>query len=219
MMRINKQIEFIKEIDKLKEIYRQSYLLSQTRNENTAEHCWHISMMALLLADYANSPVDLLRVVEMLLVHDIVEIDAGDTFCYDATGNADKDQREQKAANRIFNILPTDQANRLMQLWREYEIQETPESKFANALDRFMPLLHNLNTSGKSWKEHGITKKQVIRRNKPIADGSDDLWQYAMHHISKAVADGILADDTEPDESANIKGCSADSSDNPQKAS
>jgi putative hydrolase of HD superfamily len=158
MMRMNRQIEFIKEIDKLKDVYRQSYLLSQARNENAAEHCWHIAMMALLLVEYANSPVNLLHVIEMLLVHDIVEIDAGDTFCYDEEGNADKEQREQEAANRLFNILPLGQANRLMQLWQEYEVQETAESKFTKVIDRFMPFMYNLNTSGRSWKEHGITK-------------------------------------------------------------
>jgi putative hydrolase of HD superfamily len=197
MMRIDQQIEFIKEIDKLKDVYRQSYLISQTRHENSAEHCWHIAMMAVLLVEHANSPVNLLHVIEMLLVHDIVEIDAGDTFCYDEDGRKNKEQREQEAANRLFNILPADQAFKLMQLWQEYEDHETPESKFAKALDRFMPLMHNLNTSGRSWKEHGITKRQVIQRNKKIADGSETLWQYMIQHISKAAAEGILDDDVE----------------------
>ena len=210
MMRMNRQIEFIKEIDKLKDVYRQSYLLSQARNENTAEHCWHIAMMAMLLVEYANSPVNLLHVIEMLLVHDIVEIDAGDTFCYDEEGNADKEQREQEAANRLFNILPLDQANRLMQLWQEYEVQETAESKFAKAIDRFMPLMHNINTSGRSWKEHGITKSQVIQRNKRIADGSEVLWRYTIHHILKATEEGVLDDDVEQENPADPKGSAAD---------
>lgn len=192
MNRIDRQIRFIKEIDKLKDIYRHTYLLSQTRKENSAEHCWHISMMALFLAEYANSEVNLPHVIEMLLIHDIVEIDAGDTFCYDEAGNSDKYEREQQAANRIFSILPTDQADRIMQLWIEFEETKTPESRFANALDRLMPLIHNFNTQGKAWRENGITKKQVLERNKTIADGSTALWEYAKHHIQKAVEKGIL---------------------------
>jgi putative hydrolases of HD superfamily len=198
MNRIEKQIAFIKEIDKLKEVYRRSYLFSQSRNENSAEHCWHVSMMAVILSEHANLNVNLSRVVEMLLVHDIVEIDAGDTFCYDEGGNLDKNKREQEAANRIFSILPDDQSDRLMKLWREYENADTPEAKFAIALDRLMPLLHNLGTSGKSWRENGITKNQVLERNEKIDNGSHALWEYAKQNILKAVENGILKDDAEP---------------------
>ena len=195
MDRIEKQISFIKEIDKLKDVYRRSYLLSQSRNENSAEHCWHVAMMAILLSEYAESPIDVAHVVELLMIHDVVEIDAGDTFCYDEEANSDKEQREQEAANRIFKILPDDQADKLMQLWREYEIAQTPESRFANALDRLMPLMHNFNTSGRSWQEHGVTKNQVIERNQKIALGSQTLWEYARKLIVTAVEKGFLDDD------------------------
>ena len=192
MNRLQQQIEFIKEIDKLKEIYRRSYLLSQTRNENSAEHCWHVSMMALLLSEHANFNINITRVIEMLLIHDIVEIDAGDTFCYDEAGNLDKEQREQKAADRIFAILPDDQADRLMKLWQEYENADTPEARFAIALDRLMPIIHNYSTSGKVWRENGITKDQVLNKNKKIGNGSSALWEFAKEQIFKAVEKGIL---------------------------
>ncbi len=192
MNRLQQQIEFIKEIDKLKEIYRRSYLLSQTRNENSAEHCWHVSMMALLLSEHANFNINITRVIEMLLIHDIVEIDAGDTFCYDEAGNLDKEQREQKAADRIFGILPDDQADRLMKLWQEYENADTPEARFAIALDRLMPIIHNYSTSGKVWRENGITKDQVLNKNKKIGNGSSALWEFAKEQIFKAVEKGIL---------------------------
>jgi putative hydrolase of HD superfamily len=195
MKRLEQQIEFIKEIDKLKEVYRRSYLLSQTRKENSAEHSWHIALMAMLLSEYSNTEVNLPHVVEMLLVHDIIEIDAGDTYCYDEIGYMDKDRREQQAADRIFSLLPQDQADRLINLWREFEAAETPESKFANSVDRLMPLIHNFNTSGRSWKEHGITKKQVSGRTKKIAEGSETLWKYAEQSILKAVEEGLLKDE------------------------
>ncbi|MBW1891807.1 MAG: HD domain-containing protein, partial [Deltaproteobacteria bacterium] len=163
--RLEKQIQFIIEIDKLKKIVRQTLLTDHSRKENDAEHSWHIALMSVLLSEYAQEKgIDLLHVVTMLLVHDLVEIDAGDTFCYDQKGNADKLERETKAADRIFNILPEDQAASFRSLWDEFEAGKTAEARFAAAMDRLQPLLHNYNTEGGTWKEHRILKDQVIIR-------------------------------------------------------
>ncbi|MFO7964076.1 MAG: HD domain-containing protein [Desulfobacterales bacterium] len=198
MERIDRQIAFTKEIDKLKDVYRRSYLLSQSRMENSAEHSWHISVMAMFLSEYSNVEIDRLRVIEMLLIHDIVEVDAGDTYCYDENSTIGKEQREEKAANRLFHLLPGEQADRLMRLRHEFEEAKTPESLFANALDRFMPLIHNFSTMGRAWKENGITKGQVLKRNKSIADGSHALWEYAKHRINEASEKGWLKNDDDP---------------------
>ena len=163
--RFNSQIEFIQEIDKLKTILRQTTLLDRSRQENSAEHSWHIALIVLVLSEYADEHrLDLLQVIKLLLTHDLVEIDAGDTYCYDESGVQDQNAREQKAADRIFNILPEDQAKMFHALWNEYEDRKTPESRFANALDRFQPLLHNYFTEGHTWQQHGIQKKQVLSR-------------------------------------------------------
>lgn len=190
--RLNQQIAFILEIDKLKSVLRRSYLLNEDRHENSAEHSWHLSVMALVLAEHADAEVDTLRVLKMLLVHDIVEIDAGDTFIYDTAGNDTKAEREQVAARRIFGLLPSDQSAELQELWQEFEARETPEAKFTAALDRLMPLLHNYHTEGGSWREHGISKAQVLRLNTHIADGSETLWKYAEVLIHDAAAKGYL---------------------------
>jgi len=191
--RIREQIEFIIEIDKLKNIYRRTYLLNSERTENDAEHSWHIALMAMVLAEYSNDKkINLLQVIKMLLIHDIVEIDAGDTFIYDEKGNMDKEQREQNAAERLFNILPEDQAKELKKLWEEFEKRETPEAKYAAVLDRLQPLLHNYYTQGKAWKEHGIHIDQVLKRNKHILEGSGDLWNYAEALIRDAAEKGYL---------------------------
>lgn len=193
--RLRKQIQFILEIDKLKKIVRQSPLTDRSRKENDAEHSWHIALMAVLLIEHAEDKnMDILRVVTMLLVHDLVEIDAGDTFCYDEAGNADKLERETKAADRIFNLLPEDQAAYFRSLWDEFEAKQTAESKYAAAMDRLQPLLHNYNTEGGTWKEHQVPKDQVINRNHPIADGSTFLWEYAAGLIDDAVVKGFLED-------------------------
>ena len=190
--RLERQISFILEIDKLKSVLRRSYLLNEPRHENSAEHSWHLSIMALVLAEYANAEVDTLRVLKMLLVHDIVEIDAGDTFVYDLAGNETKAVREQEAAQRIFGLLPTDQQSEVQALWQEFEERTTSEAKFAAALDRLMPLLHNYHTEGRSWREHGIRKEQVLRLNRHIADGSETLWEYAEVLITEAADKGFL---------------------------
>lgn len=190
--RLDRQISFILEIDKLKSVLRRSYLLNESRRENSAEHSWHLSVMALVLAEHAGVGIDPLLVLKMLLVHDLVEIDSGDTYIYDAAGNDTKAAREQEAATRIFGLLPPDEQRELTQLWQEFEARETPEARFAAALDRLMPLLHNYHTEGRSWKEHGITKEQVLRLNRHIADGSETLWEYAEALINDAAAKGYL---------------------------
>ncbi|MBD3378799.1 HD domain-containing protein [candidate division KSB1 bacterium] len=188
--RIQKQIEFILEIDKLKHILRQSYLLQNLRRENSAEHSWQLALMAMVLAEYSDESIDLLHVIRMALVHDIVEIDAGDTYCYG--DQSDKSQKEQAAAERLYGLLPDDQAKELHALWMEFETRETPEARFAAALDRLMPLLLNYHTQGQSWLEHGVRKDQVLERNCHIAEGSKELWDYAETLIQDAVKKGFL---------------------------
>ena len=192
--RFKSQIEFILEIDKLKKILRRTPLLDRSRQENSAEHSWHIALIVMVLAEYADEdPLDLLQVIKLLLAHDLVEIDAGDTYCYDESGVQDQNKREKKAADRIFNILPEDQAKSFRALWDEYEDRSTPESRFANALDRFQPLLHNYFTEGHSWRQHGIQKEQVLSRMQPVDEGSSFLWDYVVTLIDDAVEKGLLA--------------------------
>ena len=190
--RFEKQIQFILEIDKLKTISRRTYLLNADRCENTAEHSWHLAVMAILLAEHANERVDVARVVKMVLIHDIVEIDAGDTYYYDAAASLDKAEREQGSAERLFGMLPADQGTELRQLWEEFEACRTPDARFAAALDRFIPQLHNYHTHGKSWSEHGITADRVLERNACIAEGSEKLWECAQSLLDDAVAKGFL---------------------------
>jgi putative hydrolase of HD superfamily len=191
--RFKSQIEFILEIDKLKQILRRTPLLDRSRQENSAEHSWHIALIVLVLYEYADEDnLDLLQVIKLLLAHDLVEIDAGDTYCYDESGVQDQKEREKKAADRVFNILPEDQAKSFRALWDEYEDRRTPESRFANALDRFQPLLHNYFTGGHSWRQHGIQKKQVLSRMQPVDEGSSFLWDYVVTLIDDAVEKGFL---------------------------
>ena len=191
--RLQRQIQFILEIDKLKSVLRQTWLIDQSRRENDAEHSWHLAVMAVVLAEHARGEgLDLSRVIEMLLVHDLVEIDAGDTFAYDREGNLDKEDRETKAADRIFAILPADQAARLRALWEEFETRRTPEARYAAALDRLQPLMHNYYTEGRAWREHGVTREQVIARNRHIAEGASALWEFAEGLIDDAVRKGYL---------------------------
>ena len=190
--RLHRQLTFVLELDRLKTILRRTYLLDESRHENSAEHSWHLAMMALVLAEHANTPVDPLRVLKMLLVHDVVEIDADDTYIYDTAGAQDKAAREQAAATRIFGLLPPDQEGELRALWEEFEARITPEARFAAALDRLMPILHNALTQGRSWREHGIQAAQVLERNAHIADGSEALWHYAHGVIAQAVSAGHL---------------------------
>ena len=191
--RLKEQLAFLVEIDKLKSIVRQTHLLDTPRRENSAEHSWHVAMMAILLCEYAREAIDSLRVLQMLLIHDIVEIDAGDTFCYDPQGALDKEQREKEAADRIFGLLPDEQGDELRALWEEFETKRTPEAKFASAMDRLMPLLHNYHSQGKGWKEHAITRSQVMGHNGQIQAGSTKLWQFAIEIIEESVQKGYLA--------------------------
>lgn len=191
--RLHQQIHFIVEIDRLKSVLRRTYLVHAARRENSAEHSWHVAIAALLLAEYANERIDVLRVVKMLLIHDIVEIEAGDTFVYDEAALVDQAERERQAADQIFSRLPEDQAKELRALWEEFDAGTTPEAKFAVALDRLLPLLHNYHTQGKSWQEHGITSDRVIAYNARIHEGSARLWQFARALIEDAVAKGHLA--------------------------
>ena len=190
--RFKQQIEFIIEIDKLKQVFRQSILIDGTRRENDAEHSWHLAIMGILLGEYSQEDLDLWRVVKMVLVHDIVEIDAGDTYCYGGTPYADKLEREKMAADRLFNILPPDQREDFQRLWEEFEKRSTPEARFAAALDRLQPLLHNYKTKGESWKKHGVTSDQVIERNKSIIEVSKTLWDFAETIINDSIKKGYL---------------------------
>ncbi len=190
--RLQKQLDFIIEIDKLKHVFRQTILMNESRNENDAEHSWHLAIMAILLAEYSNEKIDVLRVVKMVLAHDLVEIDAGDTYCYDEKGALDKEEREQKAAERIYGILPDDQTAEFRALWEEFEARSTPEAKFAAALDRVQPLMHNYYTQGKSWQEHSISSDKVYERNGYIKDGSTALWDYADELLRSAIEKGYL---------------------------
>jgi len=191
--RFKSQIEFITEVDRLKQIQRRTTLLDRSRRENSAEHCWRIALTGLILSEYADEDnLDLLQVIKLLLVHDLVEIDADDTYCYDEIGGQDQKYRETKAADRIFNILPRDQAAAFRSLWDEYEARETSESRFANALDRLQPLLHNYFTRGHTWQKYGIQKKQVLERMKPVDEGSHFLWDYVSRLIDTAVEKGYL---------------------------
>lgn len=191
--RLTQQLQFIAEIDRLKHILRQTWLLDASRRENDAEHSWHIAVMALLLVEHAEAPVDLSRVVRMLLIHDVVEIDAGDTFIYDTAGHADKDEREQRAAERIFGLLPPDQAAELRALWDEFEARDSAEARYAAAIDRLQPLMHNYLTQGKAWRAHGVTADQVLAMNRPrIGAASAALWQAAERMIAESVAKGWL---------------------------
>ena len=191
--RLAEQIQFLLEIDKLKSVARQSYLLDGSRHENDAEHSWHLAVMAVLLAEHAAEPVDLGRVMKMVLIHDLVEIDAGDTFAYDEEGHADKPEREQRAADRIFALLPDGQARELRALWDEFEARQTPDSRFAAALDRLQPQLCNYHTQGRTWREHGVTADRVLERNCHMGEGAPALWEYAQQLIQDAVAKGCLA--------------------------
>jgi putative hydrolase of HD superfamily len=190
--RFDQQIGFILEIDKLKSVVRQSNLLDGTRRENSAEHSWHVALMGLLLAEYAEQPVDLLRTMKMLLIHDIIEIDAGDTYCYDEVGVTDQSNRENAASERLFGLLPEDQMEEIRELWVEFEERSTAEAKFAATIDRLMPLLHNFHTEGRSWREHSIRKNQVSSRNEVMKEGALPLWEFAMSLINDAVEKEFL---------------------------
>lgn len=183
--RLQKQLDFVLELDKLKYIKRQSYVADGSRHEDDAEHSWHLALMAMLLSEYANEEVDMLHVIKMVLIHDAVEVDAGDTYAYDEAGNETKRAREEKAADRIFNILPEDQAKELRDLWEEFEDRVTPEARFAAVLDHIQPIMLNDITGGRAWREHDVAMSQVLQRNADTHLGSETLWEYTKALVEK----------------------------------
>lgn len=192
--RLVQQIKFIAEADKLKEIFRQTINTQSRRAENDAEHSWALCLCVIVLAEHANhSPLDILRVLKMVIIHDLVEIDAGDTFAYDTAAMVGQHEREAIAADRLFGLLPADQFAEFRALWDEFEAKATPEAKFAAAVDRFQPMLLNCLTQGAAWNRHGITHDRVVNRNRHIADGCADLWKFAEQMIQEAVDAGNLA--------------------------
>ncbi|HTS99252.1 MAG TPA: HD domain-containing protein [Streptosporangiaceae bacterium] len=194
MERLDQQMRFVAEIDRLKGVLRQTMLVRLGRRENSAEHSWHVALMAVTLAEHAPPGTDIARVTAMLLMHDLVEIDAGDLFVYaDEAQQARQEAAERAAADRIFALLPPDQAASFRGLWDEFEERRTPEARFARALDRLQPMLANLETGGGTWREHGITADQVLAKVRLIEDGSAALGRYARDLVDRAVRDGLLA--------------------------
>src|SRR5512142_66155 len=192
--RLEQQVRFLVEVDRLKEIFRRTVLTQSRRRENDAEHSWHLCLCVLVLAEHANVPdLDVLRVLKMVVVHDLVEIDAGDTFAYDAAGQLGQHERAARAADRIFGLLPDDQGRAFRALWDEFEARETPEARFAAAVDRLQPMLLNAHTEGHAWRTHGVTHPQVVARNQHVAEGSAALWAYAARMVKEAVERGHLA--------------------------
>ena len=193
--RLRKQIEFILEADKEKNIIRQTHLSENGRRENDAEHAWHMAIMIYLLKEYANEEFDIAKAMIMALIHDIVEIDAGDTYAYDSQGLETKEVREAQAAKRIFGLLPEDQGEELKGLFEEYEANETPEARFVRVMDNFQPLLLNNSNNGQDWKEHGIRKSQVMKRHITTQLGSNEIWKCCEKIIEDNVRKGNLIDE------------------------
>ncbi|MEL7157076.1 MAG: HD domain-containing protein [Actinomycetota bacterium] len=189
------RLDFLLEIDRLKTVMRRSRLVDASRYENTAEHSWHLGLFAMVLQPYAPEGTDPARAVEMLLVHDLVEIDAGDTYIYDTAGRADKQEREQAAATRLFGLLPPEQGRSMAGLWHEYEARETPTARFAYAVDRLQPVLLNAASGGRSWSENGIRHSQPMAVNRPIGDAAPPLWALVEQILTEATDEGVLIDD------------------------
>ena len=189
---LSKQISFIQEIDKIKYIQRKTKLFNSDRPENDAEHSWHLAVMTMVLAEHSDTPIDVLKVLKMVLIHDIVEIDAGDTFIYDTLKSHSNTDNERKAAIRIFGILPKEQGDELIAIWEEFETGVTNEAKFAKSMDRFEPLLQNASNNGGTWKEFDVDYNQVYEKKKVIKEGSTTLWNYAENLLLESVDKGIL---------------------------
>lgn len=195
-IRLDGQFNFCRELDKEKFIKRQTYLSDGNHKENDAEHAWHMAVMALVLSEYSNEPIDLLRTISMILIHDVVEIDAGDTYAYDEEGKKIQAERELKAADRIFGMLPEEQAQWFRELWLEFEEQKTPEARFARAMDNIQPIMLNAETNGKAWEEHGVHLHQILGRNVNTPKGSKELWKYAKERfIDTNVRRGKIIED------------------------
>ena len=194
--RLERQFAFFREIDREKFIERQTLLTDGRRRENDAEHAWHMAVMAILLGEYSNEEIDVLRTVSMILIHDVVEIDAGDTYAYDEAGKTTQRQREEAAADRLFAILPEDQGRALRELWEEFEARSTPEARFARVMDNLQPMMLNHASDGKAWTDHNIALSQVLKRNEKTADGSEVLWDYAKEAFLRPnVEKGRLRED------------------------
>ena len=190
--RISKQIAFALELDKEKNVFRQTHLSGHGRNENDAEHAWHMAVMAYMLKEYANEPVDIAKVMIMCLIHDVVEIDAGDTYAYDSDGLTTQKEREDKAKERIFSLLPEDQKLEFTSLFDEFEANETPEAKYAHAMDNFQPLILNNSNNGGDWKEHNVTAQQVYGRQSGTRAGSEKIYEITDGIIKENIAKGNL---------------------------
>ena len=195
MTRLEQQVNFIVEIDKVKNIFRQTYLADANRKENDAEHSWHLAISAFLLKEHVKEEVDLLKTILIVLIHDLVEIDAGDTYAYDDAGAIDKREREEKGAERIFGMLPEDQGTYFRELWEEFEAYESADAKFAHLLDNFQPLLLNDASNGKSWEEHGVKKSQIYKRNEKIEETSVPVWEYMKVLVQKHIELGHVKDE------------------------
>lgn len=193
MERLEKQLALIIELDQLKSVLRRTRVKSADRRlENSGEHSWHVALMAVLMQEHANAPIDIARVMKMLLIHDVVEIDAGDTFVYDVAASKEQEEKELKAAERLFGMLPSDQGDELLALWKEFEAAQSDDAKYAKALDRLIPMLLNYHNDGQSWKEHGVTREQALTINKRIESGSVTLWGKAKELIEEATEKGWL---------------------------
>ncbi|MBU5438532.1 HD domain-containing protein [Tissierella sp. MSJ-40] len=190
--RLMKDIEFIVEIDKMKSILRQTTLMDKSKRENDAEHSWHISVMAMVLSEYANEEVDTYKVIKMLLIHDLVEIYAGDTFCYDKVGNEDKKERELKAAEKIFGMLGEDKGKEFRELWDEFEEMKTKEALFAASMDRLQPMLSNYYSGGGTWEKFNVQKKDIYKRISPVKESSEELWKFVEYMIEDAFEKGYI---------------------------
>ena len=187
-----KDMEFIIELDKMKSIFRRTSIIGQDRQEDDAQHSWHISIMAMILAEYTNEKIDLLKAIKMLLIHDLVEIYAGDTFCYDKEGNISKREREVAAADKIYGMLDNYKADELRALWEEFEEMKTPEAIFAASMDRLQPMLSNFKNNGGTWKQHDVSKSDIYQRIAPVKESSDELWCYVSYMIEDAFQKGLI---------------------------
>lgn len=191
--RLLKDIEFIVELDKMKSILRQTSLINEDRREDDAQHSWHISIMAMILGEYSNEKIDVCKVIKMLLTHDLVEIFAGDTFCYDKVGNEDKKERENQAADKIFGMLDEDKGRELRALWDEFEEGQTPESLFAASMDRLQPMLNNYHNNGGTWRKFNVAKEDIYKRIAPVKKSSDELWNFVENMIEDAANRGLIS--------------------------
>lgn len=190
--RLRKDIEFIVELDKMKSIFRRTSIIGQDRNEDDAQHSWHIAIMAMVLSEYSNEKIDVCKVIKMLLTHDLIEIYAGDTFCYDKEGNNDKKERELAAADIIYGMLDEDKGKELRALWDEFEEMETPEALFAASMDRLQPMLNNYHNNGGTWQKYNVPKSDIYKRIEPVKKTSDELWNFVQHMIEDAYEKGLI---------------------------